>query len=348
MIEQQQLKCVVFPDLFAWERQAISPMIAQLSRNYGVQEITLEPARHKQSPRRFPELFKGTHENQPLWVVAKDWRRAIKWSRGHRGPVFVSILSLERFGQVLPLLFLRNLKSTLPSNVHLVTHSPLSFRFFRELEGIDEKRVSFLPLSLTNGLDAPPGGPKTISDPVVFGTLARFSIENNLNFLLNVAHYVHRNRPDVQWRIFGAGPLESHLNRIVRDLGLEDSVRILKGAGIQDIQALDVLLYVPLRNEHFIPVLLAGAVGIPVLATEIPGIEDLVTDSREGFILPVNETKPMAELLLRLSGDAVLRRNLGANLKSRLSERLSAEKLSPDYERLFFNAAVETAAASAA
>ena len=211
----QHLSCVIFPDLLDWEKQAISPMIAQLSLRYGIQEIVLGPARHKQSPR----LFKQKLGDDPLWVVAKDWRRAIKWSRGHRGPIFVSILSLERFGQVLPLLFLRNLKSTLPGNVHLVTHSPLSFRFFRELEGIDEKRVSYMPLPMATGNGAVPGTRLT-PDTVVIGTLARFSIENNLNFLMNVAHYVHRSRPGVQWRIFGAGPLESHLNRIVHDLGL--------------------------------------------------------------------------------------------------------------------------------
>ena len=109
-----------------------------------------------------------------------------------------------------------------------------------------------------------------------------------------------------------------------------------------------MLLYVPLRNEHFIPVLLAGQAGIPVIASEIPGIEELVTDSKEGFIVPVNETRPMAELLLRLSGDALLRKNMGANLRKRLGENLSPEKLNSDYERLFFGAVGELASASAA
>jgi glycosyltransferase involved in cell wall biosynthesis len=132
---------------------------------------------------------------------------------------------------------------------------------------------------------------------------------------------------------------------MIQSLGLEKSVEIIDTVVCDPIADLDVLLYVPLRNDHFLPVLLAGAARVPTLCSEIPGIQDFMTDGQEGFILPVHETKPMGELILRLVQDAAMREALAGRLQSHLSRQFSAARVSHGFGDLFFPATVATVGA---
>ena len=89
----------------------------------------------------------------------------------------------------------------------------------------------------------------------------------------------------------GKGRLEDHLKRLV-GLDLQDCVEIVSEAIGIEMKNLDLLLYLPIRNDHFIPVLLAGAAGVPALSNDLPGVEDIIEDGRTGYLLPTYEISP--------------------------------------------------------
>ena len=74
----------------------------------------------------------------------------------------------------------------------------------------------------------------------------------------------------------------------------------------------------------------------PVIASEGVGIKSYITDNHSGFVLPVNDTKSFAELLIRLSKDKTLTNALGEKLKASLTEKYSWSGVLPRYEKLFF------------
>ncbi len=56
----------------------------------------------------------------------------------------------------------------------------------------------------------------------------------------------------------------------------------------------------------------AAACGLPLVTTDVPGCREVVTDGVDGLLVPVKDANALAAAILRLQGDADLRRRLGA------------------------------------
>jgi len=324
------LQVLFFPDAAPWERSALQPILDRLAAWEQVETVDVATGRRQGLRLDDPDKI--------YWLVAHDWRAAIKSvSLGARARVFVSVLKAA--ADSLPSLaglFVRRLAGQLPPSVKLLAMSPLSRRFLCEMEGFFPEQVIELPLPFTGG-DGAPEQLRLENPPadIRVGTFAPFVAQSNLHYLMNVAHYVCGRDRRARFTIFGSGKLEGHLKEIGRCLGLT-RVEIVVAESAACLKELDVFVYTPLRNDHFAPLLMATAEGLPVLSNEVPGIEALVADGVDGFVLPVNETKPMAELILRLVDSPELRASLGGKLRRTTSARYSAEQLAVAYREAFF------------
>ena len=325
-----ELNCLFFPDLLSWERSSVAPIIDELSKTHTINQIEVE--------RSHRGLLKKAATDTSYWILSADWKDSLRFLgvKGKRPNLRASVFGLPAQNGSLATLMWRRLRPELPF-IQLVTHSPINFRFYRELIGLADRQVEFLPLPFSPQLQQEYSGlrrPK--KTPLTVGTFAPFTSESNLNYFVNVAHYIRRNRPDTRFRILGSGMLYPHLARMIQQMNLEDCVTVVESVTHEHVADLDVLLYVPLRNDHFIPLLVGAAAGIPVLCSEITGIEEFIQDGKNGFIVPCNETKPMGELAIRLLDHEFLRLSIARELKSYLGSKFSVESLAPNYESLLF------------
>lgn len=122
-------------------------------------------------------------------------------------------------------------------------------------------------------------------------------------------------------RIVGGGPDRDMLAARIADLGLGERVtlagQMTSGAVAEELAAADVLVApsVPTRGgkREGIPVVLmeAMATGLPVVASRLSGIPELVTDGVDGLLVPPGEAEAIADALERLASDPDLRRTLG-------------------------------------
>jgi glycosyltransferase involved in cell wall biosynthesis len=86
--------------------------------------------------------------------------------------------------------------------------------------------------------------------------------------------------------------------------------------------ALSDLLVLPSYREGFGMVLVeAGAMGVPVIATDITGCRDVVIDGVNGLLVPPRDAAALADALGRVLGDDLLRASLGANVRQSMLER---------------------------
>ncbi|MDI6711718.1 MAG: glycosyltransferase [Anaerosomatales bacterium] len=117
--------------------------------------------------------------------------------------------------------------------------------------------------------------------------------------------------------LVGAGPEEDGVRRLVRDLGLERSVRL---AGLADAAALreayasaDVLA-LPSYTEGF-PTVVAEAMGfgLPVVCTRIRGLADYLTDGVHTIFVEPGDPAGLRQALLNLRDDIGLRRQMSEN-----------------------------------
>jgi glycosyltransferase involved in cell wall biosynthesis len=137
----------------------------------------------------------------------------------------------------------------------------------------------------------------------------------------------------------GAGPLEAEARRRHGDLGAPSCVRFV--GPVADaatwVLAADAVVLSSRSEGTPLSLLEAAAMGKPVVATAVGGVEDVVEPEGTGLLVPPCDPAALAVALARLASDADLRARLGARAAA-VRERFSAARLAEGtaslYERL--------------
>ncbi|TMQ67406.1 MAG: glycosyltransferase family 4 protein [Candidatus Eisenbacteria bacterium] len=192
--------------------------------------------------------------------------------------------------------------------------------------GVDLTRFSTAPTpelraTLARELKVDPSAPLVLC-------VARLIPEKGVLDLVEAARRVGQKRPDVAFLLAGTGPLRATLERRVRELGIEGSMRVLGWRN--DVEALMKacdLFVLPSYYMEGLPVsiLEAMACGKPVVATHHKGCEDAVVDGETGFLVAVKQPGPLAERVLELVDDAALRTRLGQGGRRRVEQHYELE-----------------------
>ena len=96
-----------------------------------------------------------------------------------------------------------------------------------------------------------------------------------------------------------------------------------------DLMDAAMLVYITRQEGLGSAALLAMAAGVPVVASRVGGLMEVVEDGESG-ILTDNSPAAIARALTRLAGDAELRRRLGARARRRVHEKFSVEAMVRD------------------
>lgn len=115
---------------------------------------------------------------------------------------------------------------------------------------------------------------------------------------------------EVEATFAGAGPERDRLERMARDLGVGDSIRFLGAVGQDEVPALyrDAGLFCLASFAEGVPVVLMEAMAheVPVVATRIAGIPELVADGETGLLVAPGRASDLAAAIRRLAEDPSL------------------------------------------
>jgi colanic acid/amylovoran biosynthesis glycosyltransferase len=162
-------------------------------------------------------------------------------------------------------------------------------------------------------------------------TVARLVRGKGLDVLLDALHLLDRRGLAAELVIAGEGPDRARLEQRVGELGLEDRVRLTGAVAedrIRELYAEAQVVCLPSFSEG-VPVVLmeAMAMGVPVVATRITGVPELVDEGRSGLLVPPGRPDALADSLARvLSADLEQRRTMGAAGRSRVCHEFSADR----------------------
>jgi glycosyltransferase involved in cell wall biosynthesis len=146
--------------------------------------------------------------------------------------------------------------------------------------------------------------------------------------------------PDAILLLVGSGSEEARLRAQVRDLRLQDRVLF---AGLRTdvprILRASTLVVLPTRTEALPTVLIeAAASGRAAVATDIPGVREVLVDGETGLTVPVGDVAALVASIVRLLGDDALRSSLGSQARRRAEAQfgmgLWARRLGALYARL--------------
>lgn len=160
------------------------------------------------------------------------------------------------------------------------------------------------------------------------GCVARFFKTKGHVYLLAALREILKDVPEARLVLFGGGD-RSELEAVIRDLGLEE--RVLFAGYRKDVaacmRAMDVVVH-PSLTEAFCQVLVeAMAVGTPLVATEVAGAREVVTDGETGLLVPPADASSIARAVLRLHRDPELRRRVAAEGQRSVRERFTVDRM---------------------
>jgi phosphatidyl-myo-inositol alpha-mannosyltransferase len=168
---------------------------------------------------------------------------------------------------------------------------------------------------IPNGVDvdAPPAGPKPRSEKLRVLFVGRSEERKGLPVLLQAFEGLIEHVP-ARLTLIGASPED--VKRYVPDPATEASIENLGRVSGQDLwrqlHQADVLCAPSLAGESFGMVLTeAFAAGTPVIASEIAGYSDVVTDGSDGILVPPADPQRLAEELQRLYLEPARREAMG-------------------------------------
>jgi glycosyltransferase involved in cell wall biosynthesis len=174
------------------------------------------------------------------------------------------------------------------------------------------------------------------SEKLVVGVVSRLSKEKNLDMLIRAFSRAAEKIPAAELRVFGDGPERQALEASVAKLAMGHRVvwhgHIERRADI--FQGLR-LLAVPSTRESFgLSALEAQGRGLPVLASNVGGLPEVVEDGRTGRLLPPEDEEAWSGALLELLSDIDLCRRLGFAGHARAMRLFSLEKTLAAWEGL--------------
>jgi glycosyltransferase involved in cell wall biosynthesis len=161
------------------------------------------------------------------------------------------------------------------------------------------------------------------------------------DILLAAMQQAIKVNPNVYLTVAGRGSMTEKLKKQSKRLGIDDHVnfygyvehdRIFSFLGGHDIMVM------PSLQEAFgVAVLEASAVGLPVIAGDVGGVPEILLPEMTGLLVPPGDTDRLAKAIIRLAGNADLRKQMGIAGRKMVAEKyrwdISLDKMAELYEK---------------
>ncbi|MBI3633473.1 MAG: glycosyltransferase family 4 protein [Candidatus Vogelbacteria bacterium] len=193
-----------------------------------------------------------------------------------------------------------------------------------------------------NGVDlnrfAIKGSAGTIGDKnkIVLISTSRLVKKNAIGDIIRSLKFLPEN---VVFRSIGLGMEEVALKNLVDELGLEDRVEMLPFAYhdqmVNQLSASDIFIRPSLSEGLGISFLEAMAVGLPIIATNVGGIPDFLTDGKTGLFCEVNNPKSIADKVMRLIKEPDLYKSLSRNGRTLVEQKYNWDMIASKFNQLF-------------
>lgn len=195
---------------------------------------------------------------------------------------------------------------------------------------------------VSNGVDEKlfyPSKKESENDKKYIMYAGRIDREKGLFDLAESAKSICIQRPDISFIIAGNGRDLNKLRRKIKKIGLQN--RFIFLGQIEKNQIIKLyqnatLFILPSYHEGLPTVLLeAMSCGLPVIATDVRGNRDLISNGKNGILVPPQDPKKMAETIITLLEDKKLMELLGKNARKTIIEKYTWNTVSNNFLKCY-------------
>lgn len=171
----------------------------------------------------------------------------------------------------------------------------------------------------------------------LIGTAGHLAGEKGFDLFIEAAALAARELPRAMFVLVGRGEKEAALRNLASRLGVQEKVLF---AGFREempevFEGLNLfVLPSPLGEGSPAVVKEAMAAGVPLVATDLDGMEEITEDGRHALLVPPGNAPAMARAMVLLAGDAPLRERLVGAARRRVRE-FAAERMIERTEAIY-------------
>ena len=166
-----------------------------------------------------------------------------------------------------------------------------------------------------------------VEAPTVIGFLAALRPQKDPATFIEAGRLLLDRHTDLRFVMFGTGPMLSNLQRQVRKWGLENAFEF-KGRVLDartHMRSWDVFVLSSLYEGLPYALLEAMAAGIPVVATRVPGVEEVIEDGETGLLVDPASPNALADAVERLLRDPHEGREMARKARETVAGRYSLD-----------------------
>jgi glycosyltransferase involved in cell wall biosynthesis len=211
-------------------------------------------------------------------------------------------------------------------------------------------KIRLVRCGLDPGWFSAPARNGRVGSPLRLLAVGRLAPEKGHAILLQALAEVARRGVQVQLEIVGGGERLPALQRLARELGIADRVDFAGEVGQHQIKrhyaAADAFCLASLGEGLPVALMEAMASELPVIASRIHGIPELVVDGESGLLIAPGRPDELAAAIETLAADPELCRRMGRAGREKVVAEFRAEDSAPALWRAFAEALNDAAAAS--
>lgn len=179
--------------------------------------------------------------------------------------------------------------------------------------------------------------PSHSTDELWFGTIAELHPVKGLSYALEAFRRHMKTHPHSRYVIIGDGEERARLLEQAKVAGLESRVTFcgFRDNASQYLHAFDVFVLPSLSEAISFAVLEAGRAGLPVIATNVGGIPEIIASSEQGMLVPSCDAQALANAFDKMANNADYRQSTATNLTSRVKTLFSLNTMFEKTEALY-------------
>jgi N-acetyl-alpha-D-glucosaminyl L-malate synthase BshA len=172
------------------------------------------------------------------------------------------------------------------------------------------------------------------NDEKVLVHVSNFRPVKNATQVVDVLHRLRERGFEVKLLMVGDGPDRVPAERKARDLGVYDDVRFLgKQDPVEEILSIADVFLIPSGSETFgLAALEAMACNVPVVASDIGGLPELVVDGETGYLCPLDDVDAFTDRTAAILSDEDLHAEMAEAARDRAKNTFDVEHIIPHYE----------------
>jgi len=174
---------------------------------------------------------------------------------------------------------------------------------------------------------------------IVFGMIGRLAYPKNPLMFLSAGKEILRKYPKTKFILIGGGSLFKECKNFIKENRLENNIFLLGEKSPEETRELLLSFDVFVLTSRFegLPLTIIEAMfaGLPVIATNVGGVGELVVNGQNGFLINPDSLEELVQKMIYFIENPERRRNMGEKGQKIAKENYTLDKMIKSYENLY-------------